>query len=68
MKITIAYIPGEEREAKLIQSFARSLLGGTKVHESDRHPPFRHIYITTRKAENPYSGNKNTCTIPPDVV
>lgn len=49
MKITLAYIPEEEREAVLIQRFTDSLLGGAKVRKSDRRPPFKHIYITTRK-------------------
>ena len=53
MKITIAYLPEEEREADLINRFVQGLLPIEKVRKSDRHPPFKHIYLTTKKAENP---------------
>ena len=59
MKITIAYTPGEEREADLIKAFAEALLGGVKARKSDRHAPFMHIYITTGKPENPCGSKKN---------
>ena len=68
MKITISYIDGEAREAAIIQRFADSLLGGAKVRKSDRHPPFKHIYLTTRKPEIPHGSKENTCTIPHDMV
>lgn len=68
MKITIAYIDGEEREAALIQRFASRLLDGARVRKSDRHPPFKHIYLTNRKPETLHNSKENACTIPPDVV
>lgn len=59
MKITIAYLPGEEREADIITRFARGLCAPVKTRESDRHPPFRHIYLTTKKPENPCNSKEN---------
>ncbi len=53
MKITISYLPEEEREAHIIHIFSQSLLGNVKVRKSDRHPPFKHIYLTTKKPETP---------------
>ena len=53
MKITIAYLPEEEREADIIHVFSRGLLDNVKVSKSDRHLPFKHIYLTAKKAENP---------------
>ena len=53
MKITITYLPEKEREAHIIHIFSQSLLDNVKVRKSDRHPPFKHIYLTTKKAENP---------------
>ena len=53
MKTTITYLPEEEREAHIIHIFSQSLLDNVKVRKSDRHPPFKHIYLTTKKAENP---------------
>lgn len=50
MKIIVAYLPEEEREADLICRFVHRLCPG-KVRKSDRHPPFKHIYLTTKKAE-----------------
>lgn len=49
MKITIAHLPGEEREADVIKRAICCTLGKVKVKESDRHAPYRHIYIATKK-------------------
>lgn len=49
MKVTIAYQPGEEREADILMRAAASLMGPVRVRESNRHPPFKHIYLTTRE-------------------
>ena len=60
MKITIAYLPEEEREADIIHVFSRSLLDNVKVRKSDRHPPFKHIYLTAKKPEKPCNSEDNT--------
>lgn len=49
MKITISYLPPEEQYAHIVQRFACRLLDGAKVRKSDRHPPFKHIYLTTKR-------------------
>ena len=49
MKVTIAYQPGEGREADILMRAAASLMGPVRVRESDRHAPFMHIYLTTRE-------------------
>ena len=49
MKITVAYLPGEERNAGIIKAFIKGLVPGMKVKESDRHAPYKHIYLATRK-------------------
>ena len=49
MKISISYIPEEAREADLIFHFVRNLCPGVRTHESDRHPPFKHLYLTTKR-------------------
>jgi len=51
MKITIAYLPEEQQKAHNLLLFIQSLLAGCvdKVRESDRNPPYKHIYVTTRK-------------------
>lgn len=51
MKITIAYLPEEARKAKLLLTVALDVIPDAKVRESDRHAPFKHTYITTRKPE-----------------
>ena len=51
MKITIAYLPDEERNVGIIRAFVKSLLPETKVRESERHSPYKHIYLTTKKPE-----------------
>lgn len=49
MKVKIAYLPGEEREAEILHRFTKALLNPVKVQRSDRHPPYKHIYISTEK-------------------
>lgn len=51
MKIKISYESDEEREALLIQRFASHLVHGIRVHKSERHAPYFHLYLTTKKAE-----------------
>lgn len=60
MKVTIAYLPGEEREADILKRTVASIMEPAKVRESERHAPYRHIYITTRKPENHCSPKGNT--------
>ena len=49
MKIKISYKPDEEKEATAsVVAFLR-LHPGATVRKSDRHDPFRHIYIATEK-------------------
>lgn len=59
MKITIAHLPGEEREANLIARFASHLCAPVKVRKSETHPPFKHIYVTTKKPGNPCNSKEN---------
>lgn len=61
MKITISYRDGEEQKAAILQKFSAALLDGAKVKRSDRHPPYKHIYVTTRNPAKP--GKQNTCTL-----
>lgn len=71
MKITIAYRPDDLRdsmEARTVYAVLRLVLGKMKVKESDRHPPFKHMYLTTRKPGNADSINENTCNTPGNMV
>lgn len=53
MKIKISYKPEEEKEAAAsVVAFLR-LHPGATVRKSDRHEPFRHIYIATQRTEKP---------------
>jgi len=60
MKITIAYLPGEKRESDLILHFVKGLCPGAKVRKSDRHPPFLHTYLITKKAKTRCNFKENT--------
>lgn len=53
MKITIAYIPDEEQTVTISVAALRRISPSMKVRKSERHPPFKHIYLTTKKPENP---------------
>lgn len=68
MKITIAYIPAEEKDITISVAVLRHIFPDIKVRKSEQHPPFKHIYLTTKKPEKPCQSKQNTCTIPPGVV
>ena len=52
MKITIAFTEKEQENADTIVAVLRRLHPGIKVHKSDAHKPFFHMYLTTRKPGN----------------
>ena len=49
MKITVAYLPEDEKEATAALAALRRLHPDGKVRKSDRHPPYLHIYLTTKQ-------------------
>lgn len=49
MKVRIAYLPGEEQKAEVLQRFTKVLLKPARVHRSDRNAPRKHIYIANEK-------------------
>ncbi len=49
MKIRISYKPEEENEATASVVALLRIHPGAMVRKSDRHAPFTHIYLTTRK-------------------
>lgn len=51
MKITIAYLPEEGHMASVIKGFIKGLHPDIKMRESDRHAPYKHIYLATKKPE-----------------
>ena len=53
MKIKFSYQPGEEKWAWVIGNFAalmlRKMTGhNPKIKQREEHPPYRHIYITSK--------------------
>lgn len=59
MKITIAYIPEEETEAAAAVAAIRSINPGITARKSERHPPFMHLYLTTRKPKKCCNSNES---------
>ena len=57
MKIKISYKPDEEKEATASVMAFLQIHPGATVRKSDRHDPFRHIYIATEKQQNPACKN-----------
>lgn len=53
MKIKITYLSAEDQEAADIQAAILRRFPGVKIHKSDAHPPFKHIYLTTKKPGKP---------------
>lgn len=58
MKISIAFLPEEKHGARAVEEFVRVILPGVKVRVSDRHPPFLHLYMTTKLSEKPCNNGK----------
>lgn len=60
MKITIAYLPAEEQEASADLAALHSRHPGARVRKSDARPPFKHVYVTTKKPANPNNIKETT--------
>ena len=59
MKIRIAYYPEETPMATLLLKVIRGLVAIEKSHETENYPPLKHIYVTTKKPENPCGSKEN---------
>jgi len=59
VKITIAHTIEEREEADAVLSALRPLLAWGKVRESDRHDPYLHIYLATKKPGKPRNSREN---------
>ena len=59
MKITIAHTIEEQGEADAVLSALRPLLAWGKVRKSNRHDPYLHIYLATKKPGKPRNSREN---------
>jgi len=60
VKITIAFLPEEQQEAAASVAALRELYPAVKIRRSEAHPPFMHIYLTTKKPAN-HCNSKGNC-------
>lgn len=58
MKITFAFLPEEQEEAAAGVAALRQLHPGVMVRKSDRHPPFKHVYMNTTRPGKRCNSNK----------
>ena len=65
MKYKISYLPEEGEEAAAGLAVLQRLYPAAKVRESDAHPPFKHIYLTTKKPANPPVSKEDVDIHPP---
>ena len=49
MKITIAYTEDSGADAAASVAALLKVLPGARVKQSEKHPPFKHYYLTTRQ-------------------
>ena len=47
MKFRLSFLPDEREDAAAVLAALLRLHPAAKVKESDAHPPYRHIYLTT---------------------
>lgn len=59
MKHKISYLPEEEQEATADLAELQRRHPGAKVRKSDAHPPFKHIYLTTKMPGKPSDTREN---------
>lgn len=59
MKLHISYQPQEQETAAALFEAARQILPRARVHKTDNKPPFIHLYLTTKNAENAHSAGEN---------
>ena len=59
MKITLAYLPEDEAEAVATVAALQQLHPSAKVRKTEANPPFKHLYLTTKKPANPCSFKEN---------
>lgn len=52
MKITIAYLPEEEKEAARSLAALLQLYPKSKIRRSETHPPHKHTYISIPTPKN----------------
>lgn len=52
MKIKLSYLPEDEAEAVATVAAIRQLHPGVKIRKSEANPPYKHIYLTTKKPAN----------------
>ena len=59
VKVNISYTPDEEAKITRLETLMKSLLPRHKVKKSTGTPPYKHLYFTPTKAQNPtkYKGN-----------
>ena len=55
MKIKISYTADETENADALAADIKKRLPNASVKRSDRHPPYRHLYIS--------SGSETTCVL-----
>ena len=48
MKVKIAYLPEEAREAERIITAVSAILPNGKPCRREKHPPFKHVYFVTK--------------------
>lgn len=57
MKVRIAYLPEESREAERLIIAVSAILPDGKPRRREKHPPFKHVYITTETPKRPPENN-----------
>lgn len=59
MKGSISYLPEEQELAEAWEKAVKDATPNVEVRKSDRHPPFKHVYLTIRNTGNCCKSNKN---------
>lgn len=60
MKIKISYTAGETENADALAADIKKRMPNASVKRSDRHPPYRHLYIS--------GSTKNTCAFGKNAI
>ena len=59
MKVKIAYLPEEEAAATADLAALQLRHPDARIQKSDRHPPYKHIYLSVGGTRKCCNSNKN---------
>lgn len=68
MKFSVSFLPGEEDAAASVLMAVLHLFPHARIRKNNKHPPFSHIYVTTKIPDKSGGDDISTCHFSSDTV